>query len=122
MMRSVVVAMAFFMVSCLAAGSAAAENSLRQGNIAFSVTAINASLGGSTLPGQIIDEDFVVTGRYFLENDFALLAGLGIGIKGGDADGTDVGVVLGARKYLRVADFAPFIGGALIIIPCSMAI
>jgi hypothetical protein len=64
----------------------------------------------STIAG-VVEENFVITGRYCIEADFALLAGLGLGIKSGDADGIDIGILMGPKKYLRVADVAPFAGG-----------
>jgi len=78
--------------------NASADNGLKQGTFA---------LGVST------DPDMVIHGKYLLANDLAITGGLGFGLKGGDAEGTDIAVEAGVRKYLKVADFAPFVGGVL---------
>lgn len=78
--------------------NASADNGLKQGTFA---------LGVDTSP------DMIIHGKYFLANDLAITGGIGLGIKGGDADGTDIAIEAGVRKYLKVADFAPFIGGVL---------
>jgi len=59
------------------------------------------------------DVGFIINGKYFIQSDMAILGGFGLGIAGGDAKGTDIGLIIGARKYLKVADFAPFVGGRL---------
>ena len=78
--------------------NASAENGLKQGTFA---------LGVDTNP------DMVIHGKYLLANDLAITAGIGLGIKGGDANGTDIAIEAGLRKYLKVADFAPFVGGVI---------
>jgi hypothetical protein len=42
-----------------------------------------------------------------------VLAVFGFGSKGGDAKGTDLGIGVGARKYLKIDDFASFAGDSL---------
>lgn len=76
--------------------NASAENSLRRGTFGLGIDT------GS---------DFFIRGKYLLESDLALTGGLGLGFNGGDSSGTDIGVGFGVRKYLRVTDFAPFLGG-----------
>jgi hypothetical protein len=76
--------------------NASAENSLRRGTI---------GLGIDT------SSDFFIRGKYLLESDVALTGGFGLGFNGGDSSGTDIAIGAGVRKYLRVTDFAPFIGG-----------
>lgn len=96
------------------AGAAQAENSLKAGSMALNVTVFDgtsAAVQSSVASGLSADELFIVQGKYFLQKDLAILAGVGIGIKGGDAKGTDFGFRAGARKYLKTADFAPFVGG-----------
>jgi len=95
----VVVVMA--MVMGIGVGSASAANSLQQGTIGFNINAVNNN------------DNFVITGKYFVLKDLAVLAGFGFGAKGGDASGTDFGIGAGLRKYLKTDDFAPFVGGSL---------
>lgn len=92
------IALAVVMVVAFGTGSASAANSIRQGAFGFNVD---------------VNDDFVLTGKYFVTRDVAVLAGFGLGIKGGDASGNDVALAGGARKYLKVDDFAPFVGGTL---------
>lgn len=95
------------------AGAAQAENSLKAGSMALNVTVFDGTSAAvqSSVTNGSADDLFVIQGKYFLQKDLAILAGVGIGIKGGDAKGTDFGIRAGARKYLKTADFAPFIGG-----------
>ena len=96
MKRFVIVVLTLTMVMGIGLGSASAANSLRQGAIGLSFD---------------VNEDYVLSGRFFVTKDIAVLAGFGVGAKGADADGTDIAVSGGARKYLKVDDFAPFVGG-----------
>ncbi len=94
-------------------GAASAANSLKAGSTALNVTVFDgtsAAVQSSVVAGNA-DDLFIVQGKYFMQDDLAILAGLGIGIKGGDANGTDIGFRIGARKYMKNADFAPFFGG-----------
>lgn len=87
------------MILGLGIGSASAANSLKQGSAAINVN---------------VSDDFVLWGKYFVMKDLAVLAGFGVGAKGGDAEGTDVGFGGGVRKYLAMDDFAPFVGGSFL--------
>lgn len=98
MKRFVIVVLTLTMVMGIGIGSASAANSLRQGAMGLSVD---------------VNESYVLSGRFFVTNDIAVLAGFGIGAKGADAEGTDVAVAGGVRKYLKVDDFAPFVGGTV---------
>ncbi len=94
------------------AGTAQAENSLKAGSMALNVTAFDGTSDNSIYNAALQASDlYVVQGKYFLQKDLAILAGVGIGINGGDAKGTDFGIRAGVRKYLKTADFAPFFGG-----------
>lgn len=84
------------MVLTMSAGSVMAENSLHLGAMGLNLSTQNS---------------FLINGKYFIEKDTAILGGFGLGIKGGDAKGTDIGFLVGMRKYLKTSDFAPFIGG-----------
>ena len=95
----------------ISASGAYAANSLSKGTFGLNVGtgAIDRS---TTRP--VDDFGFIVNGKYFIQSDLAILGGFGFGARGGDTDkGTDVGLIVGARKYLHVADFAPFVGGRL---------
>jgi hypothetical protein len=78
--------------------NASAENSLSAGKMSFGVTT---------------SSDTLLMGKYMVMNDVAVLVGLGVGVHGGDDKGTDITFHGGARKYFKVADFAPFAGAAL---------
>jgi hypothetical protein len=78
--------------------AAAATNSLKEGTLGLSVD---------------VNNDFILQGRYFILNDFAVLGEFGFGIKGDDGEGTDIGLGVGIRKYLRTEDLAPFVGGTI---------
>jgi hypothetical protein len=68
---------------------------------------------GSTDPAT----DFVLSGKYFLARDMAVLAGVGIQFADNGAatnnTSTNIGFLGGIRKYLKTDDLAPFIGGQL---------
>ena len=93
----VVALMTVVMIGAFATNSPAA-NGLKQGAFAFGVN---------------VDDDFVLTGRYFVAQDLAILALFGLGQHGGDSSGTDFGLGVGIRKYLSTEDFAPFFGGVI---------
>jgi len=96
----------------LAASGAHAANSLSKGTWGLNVDVGGFNINPTT--GISPDAGFIVNGKYFIQSDMAILGGFGFGARGGDtAKGTDMGLIVGARKYLRVADFAPFLGGRL---------
>lgn len=81
----------------LVAGSSFAANNLSKGTFGLNVNT---------------QDNFVINGKYFIENDMAILAGAGLRIQGGDNNkGTDIGFLAGIRKYLKSDDLAPFLGG-----------
>lgn len=109
-MKKVIVAVAALLCSGVAVQNASAANSLNQGalSLGVAVAAPVANIASSkltTLP--------VIEGKYMLANDLAIAGGLGFGSHGGDAKGTDFEFMVAGRKYLKVADVAPFIGGTL---------
>lgn len=79
------------------AGSASAENSLRSGAKALSF-------------GIVDNSGIEISGRLFVNNDVAVLAGLGLDHKRNDETTTDYSLSGGARKYFGKADLAPFVG------------
>ena len=89
------------------ASGAYAANSLSKGTFGLNIGT------GSQGDTNFVDGGFIINGKYFIQSDMAILGGFGLGIAGGDAKGTDIGLIIGARKYLKVADFAPFVGGRL---------
>ncbi len=90
------------------ASGAYAANSLSKGTFGLNIGT------GSAGDTDFVDGGFIINGKYFIQSDMAILGGFGFGSLGGDtAKGTEVGLIVGARKYLRVADFAPFVGGRL---------
>lgn len=90
--------------------NASADNSLKQGALSLGV-AVAAPVSNSVTAS--ISAVPVLQGKYMLANDLGLLAGLGFGAKGGDLEGTDLELLVGARKYLKVASVAPFVGAKL---------
>lgn len=86
----------------LAASSASAANSLNAGTIGLNVDT---------------NQDFVVNGKYLVSKDMAILGGFGLRMMDSGAannsKSNDLGFMVGARKYLKSDDFAPFVGGRL---------
>ena len=87
------------MVLTMSAGSVLAENSLHVGAMGLNITTTR--------------DDLLISGKYFIGKDMAILGGFGLGIAGGTAPnkGTDISLLAGARRYLKTSDFAPFVGG-----------
>ncbi len=83
MKRLVLIALVVIVVMSFGTGGASAANDLKQG-----LAGINVN----------VHDDFVLSGKYFVMKDLAVLAGFGIGAKGGDAKGTDFGIGGGIRK------------------------
>jgi hypothetical protein len=98
MKKAIIAVLAVMVLVIAGVGSASAANSLKQGTIGFGVD---------------VNQDMMITGKYFVKNDMAVLAGFGLGINGNDGDGTNLGVMVGIRKYLKMDDFAPFVGGLI---------
>ena len=98
-------------VLALAAGNASAANSLNTGTMGLNVGFSDAtSLGNIGTPAS-----FMINGRYFTGKDVAVMAGIGLSINdsgaANNAKNTDVGFMVGIRKYMKTEDFAPFVGG-----------
>jgi hypothetical protein len=109
MKKLVVIALVFVLTAAIWPGNASAANSLKTGTIGVNVDVNNNTFGF----GGTDNNNFMITGRYFFTPDFAVLAGVGMGIKGADAKGVDLGITGGARYYLKTDDFAPFLGATL---------
>jgi len=95
-MKFVQIFFAAMLAGLATAGTAMAENSLKSG-------AKGLSFG-------IVDSGIEVSGRLFVSNDVAVLAGLGLDHKTNDETTTDYSLSAGVRKYLGKADLAPFVG------------
>lgn len=110
MKRLVIIAMALVLVAGIGVGSASAANSLQSGNFNISV-----GMGDSVFNQKpAVSMDVVdLSARYLVTNDLAIVGGLGFQIGGGDIDSTYFSFTGGVRKYLKTADFSPFVGGQL---------
>lgn len=106
MRKGLVVVMAMLMVTFATAGNAWAESSLREGAFGFTVKVVN-------FDEELDNEDSMISGRYLIQDNMAVLAGFGLNFRGRDADGTDVALMGGIRHYLNTSSFAPFVGGYL---------
>jgi hypothetical protein len=114
MKKSLMIVATVVMLAGLA-GSAMAANSLAQGSKAISVGVGDSYFVHSLAPLSDVYVNNVVdiSGRLFLAKDVALYGGFGLQLNSGDWDGTYFSFSVGARKYLSVNDFAPFVGGQL---------
>lgn len=74
-------ALPIIIIMGIGSGSALAANSLKDGTMGISVGF------GDSVFGDINNSVIDITGRYFIIDDVALLAGFGIETHGGDADG-----------------------------------
>jgi hypothetical protein len=97
-------------VLCLAMGAgigsaSAAGNSLKAGSFGFNVGFGNSVFGDTGI--------VTISGKYFVANDMAILAGIGLQGSSGDLDANYFEIDAGVRKYLKVDDFAPFVDGKL---------
>ena len=100
----------------LGMGAAQAENSLQNGSFALNMQISDSILGGNvpvtdTL-GNERDTPLMVAGKFMIAKDAAVLLGFGLGIHGGDSEGTDLAIKGGYRSYMSTADFAPFVGAS----------
>mgnify|MGYP003386031613 FL=1 len=97
-MKKIVLASAALVIAMTTGSVLAAGNSLHKGSMGLSI--------------PVTGSDFVVEGKYLIENNMAVLGGFGLDIQGGDNQkGTDIGLMGGARKYYPMGEFAPFLGG-----------
>ncbi len=116
MKRPIIVVL--ILVTIFAFGSTAfAANSLKSGMFGFNVgfdggPASNGAVESSAI-GTYVNNVATITGKVFISNNMAILAGLGFQTDGGDKDASYNSFAVGARYYLKVDDFAPFIDGKL---------
>src|SRR5512146_2579810 len=98
MKRLVIVILAVALIFGISVGNASAANGLKEGQVGMSVD---------------VNNDFILSGRYFLTNDLAVIGQFGFGINGNDGDGTDIGIGASVRKYITKDDLAPFVAGTI---------
>lgn len=93
-----------------AAGSASAANSMASGTLGLNIPVITGA--APTNPGVT---NPIITGKYFVGKDLAVLGGFGF-VSGGPSGASTTTFALegGIRKYMNTNDFAPFVGGGLI--------
>ncbi len=101
-MMKIVLASATLVLAMATGSVLAAGNSLNKGSMGLSI--------------PVTGSDFVVEGKYLIENNMAVLGGFGLAIIDADpgmgiTEGTDVGLMGGVRKYFPMGEFAPFVGG-----------
>lgn len=92
--------------STFSGGSASSAHSLSAGNFGLNVTVAEQDPQGNVPVNPLI------SGRYFISKDMAILGGFGF-LSGGPSSNTTTTLKLmaGARSYLKAESFAPFIGG-----------
>lgn len=94
------------------AGRAMAANSLVLGakglSLGFGDSALNhiATPAATDAQNPLVD----LSGRAFLSKNVALTGGFGFQMNSGDLKGNYFNFNVGARKYLKIDDFAPFLG------------
>lgn len=73
--------------------------------------------GSKSLGFETANSRTMVIGKYGISQDMAVVGGFGFSSTSSNAPGasgvTELGLAVGARKYLKVDDFAPFVGGSL---------
>jgi hypothetical protein len=87
------------LIGFISAGVASADNSLKKDAKALSF--------------GIANSDILISGRMFLQNDLAVLAGVGFDHSSNNDSTTDYGLLAGIRKYIQTTDLAPFVGGVV---------
>lgn len=116
MKKFVKVASAVSIVLGMGMGTAQAENSLQNGSFALNMQISDSILGGNVAVtdglGNQTETPLMVAGKFMIAKDAAVLLGFGLGIYGGDGEGTDLAIKGGYRSYMSTADFAPFVGAS----------
>ena len=115
MKRLVIIALALVLVAGMGIGTASAANSLEQGNINISVGMGDSVFSHNTTPEvvDVVNNVVDLSARYLITKDLAIVGGFGLEVGSGDWDSTYFSFTGGVRKYLKTADFAPFVGGQL---------
>lgn len=115
MKKLITIALTLAMVAGIGIGTASAANSLQQGNINISVGMGDSIFSHNTTPAvaDVVNNVVDLSARYLITKDLAIVGGFGLEVGSGDFDSTYFSFTGGVRKYLKVADFAPFVGGQL---------
>lgn len=108
MMKKILAGAALAMVAM--SGSAMAANSLYAGAMGLSVPITERNFNVNNSPAI----DPLLEGKYMMSKDTAILMGFGF-LSGGASGNSTTTFALegGLRKYMKVDDFAPFVGGLL---------
>jgi hypothetical protein len=101
-MKRLIMIVSVLVIMISAVTSVQAANSLKQGTIGMSLGFNNGSLHDAV----------TISGRYFVMDTMAVIADFGFAKQNGDQGGSFVLIGVGARKYLKKEDFAPFVGGS----------
>lgn len=122
MRKLVIIAVIVVMAVSMGMGSAFAANDLQQGKMGVSVGMGDSVFAHKTMPESngFVNDVVDINGRYFVARDLAITGGFGLQLDGSDAKGTYFSINGGVRKYLKVDDFAPFIGGQISLISNSV--
>lgn len=96
----------------LGMGTVQAENSLNNGAFALNMQVSDSILGGNVRDFGGNESPLMVAGKFMIAKDAAVLLGFGLGVYGGDGEGTDLAIKGGYRSYMSTADFAPFVGAS----------
>jgi len=87
------------LAAIMVTGSAFAANSMNTGTIGLNVPVISTT-------------DPLISGKYFVSKDMAILGGFGFSSGGTSGNSvTTFAIEAGVRKYMKADDFAPFVGG-----------
>jgi hypothetical protein len=106
MKKVVLIVAAAAVIMGLGIGSASAasgSNSLKSGTVGF-----NVGFGDSVFGNVGV---VTISGKYFFQDNFAIVAGVGVQESSGDLDAKFFSLSGGARYYLRTDDFSPFVEG-----------
>jgi hypothetical protein len=122
MRKLVIIAVVVVMAVSMGMGSAFAANDLQQGKMGVSVGMGDSVFAHKTMPESngFVNDVVDINGRYFVDRDLAITGGFGLQLDGSDAKGTYFSINGGVRKYLKVDDFAPFVGGQISLISNSV--
>lgn len=122
MRKLVIIAVVVVMAVSMGIGSAFAANDLQQGKMGISVGMGDSVFAHKTMPESngFVNDVVDINGRYFVARDLAITGGFGLQLDGSDAKGTYISINGGVRKYLKVDDFAPFVGGQISLISNSV--
>ncbi len=103
MKKLIIVAGIFLLIASMAIPAMAADNSLKQNTFGLSIGFNNGTLHDAA----------TISGRYFLMDTMAVTADFGFESQSGDRSGDFFAIAVGIRKYLKKADFAPFVGASI---------